>query len=139
VRCDQYLLHVCWLPINSTNFLNNVVYKENIYYKIIFALPMLTNDNFVTRWLLTKFFSFNTHDNTYETQYSYQLIKSLVKKSDLKFCMKAFFYDRNENNNEYYEKKKNMRAYYSATAIVYLLAPSDDLEFEVGKTPKPHL
>ncbi len=129
VRCDKYLLHVCWLPINYTNFLNNIQYKDNIYYKIIFGLPMLTSDNYLTRWLLAKFFSFNADTNTYNTQYVYHLIKSLMKKSDLKFCMKAYFFDRNDDH--YYEKKRSMRTYYSATALIYVLTPFEGLDFQV--------
>ena len=142
VRCESYLLHLCWLTINYKYLIDrlnqNNKNKDLLLYKLMLIVPKLNNnvntDNSdvesVKRWLLSKFFNFDRKTYTYATQYSYYLLNSFLQQIGIKFCIKAYFMDE-QATSEKIENEKLKRAYYGSTGVIFVLMPFAGENYQV--------
>ena len=130
-------------PQNSTNkeFFQSTQpsASSELYVKSVVVMPPMLkqnehdeeSDEAIKRWLMAKFFHFDSKSRKYETKHLENLCVNTLKASkfSLKFCIKLCADHMSPNE---LEKKRLARSLYGANSLIFVLMPfvSPSLENE---------
>ena len=103
--------------------------SHELFAKTIIVMPKLAHNDSddleaIKRWLMNKFFHFDSNKNAYETKHIENLFVTMLHSNayGFRFCIKVC--SSNMTDQEY-ETKQNSRNLYGANSMIYILAPLD--------------
>jgi hypothetical protein len=122
-----------YMNYNNTTLLPAT--NNELFVKTIVALPSLLkkmpdknddeNTEGIKRWLLSKFFHFNSKNMKYETQHleSFCVNNLKTSKYGMKFCIKLCSDSMSKTE---LQKKSNQRSLYGSNSMVFVLMPVNE-------------